>query len=462
MAGITIIGLGRSDERSLDPVARAALADAEVYLRAEPSGALATLPALQNRLNFEAELSESDPIRERLDAWIDRLLAVAETQDLVYAVPGDGLLADATVRLLRARADEAGIPVTVIPGQSMVMDAASVLPGGAFGPGLQLVDALDLALVVEEFPFAGGQLPLSPLRPALIFHLGCPPIVAAAHSALRHLYPDDTPVTLLESRSQARTVPLHEVTSSDRAWALFLPPGDPLTQGRTSDALEQIVARLRAPGGCPWDREQTHHSLMQSSIEEAYEVLEAIERGDVTELAEELGDLLLQAYLHAQIATESGDFTLADVFEAVNTKLVRRHPHVFGDVTATSAAEVLHNWDRIKQEERAKQGVTEEESPLGRIPVALPALMRAQTVLRRALRQKLIDLDAGAFRQRLVDLANDRAELTPTSIAEALVAIAYLATQADIDAEQALREQTKAIEDAARRHASSSSTGRLA
>jgi len=140
--------------------------------------------------------------------------------------------------------------------------------------------------------------------------------------------------------------------------------------------LVDIMARLRAPGGCPWDREQTHESLRPYLVEEAYEVLEAIDRGDVAALRDELGDVLLQVLFHAEIAAEDGRFRLADVASAIADKLERRHPHVFGDVQVRDADEVVRNWRRIKAEERRAAGA--DPGVLASVPPGQPALARAQ------------------------------------------------------------------------------------
>jgi tetrapyrrole methylase family protein/MazG family protein len=148
--------------------------------------------------------------------------------------------------------------------------------------------------------------------------------------------------------------------------------------------LVDIVARLRAPGGCPWDREQTHESLKRNLLEECYEVLEAIDRGEPQLLAEELGDLLVQIAFHADIAREAAEFELADVLTSVNRKLVRRHPHVFGDAQVADAREVERNWERIKQAERDQAGT--RKSPVDGIPRDLPALTHAQLMQDRVAR----------------------------------------------------------------------------
>jgi MazG family protein len=154
-----------------------------------------------------------------------------------------------------------------------------------------------------------------------------------------------------------------------------------------------LQARLRAPGGCPWDREQTHASLRTFLLEETYEVLEALEGSESEKVASELGDLLLQIVFHAQLAAEAGRFDISDVIEAIHTKLVRRHPHVFGDVKAGTSAEVLKNWEQLKAEEReTERGKNAKEadersngsSILDGVPRTLPALLQAYGLTRRA------------------------------------------------------------------------------
>ena len=154
----------------------------------------------------------------------------------------------------------------------------------------------------------------------------------------------------------------------------------------TGDAFSHLVgvlARLRDPGGCPWDQEQTHDSLKRSLLEESYEVLEAIDNNVPARLTEELGDVLLQVLFHAQIAAEVGDFTVDDVVESLRDKLVRRHPHVFGDTTVKDAQEVEANWERLKQQERENEM---DRSALGNVPASTPALAYAQLIQDRASR----------------------------------------------------------------------------
>src|SRR5881296_87030 len=146
--------------------------------------------------------------------------------------------------------------------------------------------------------------------------------------------------------------------------------------------LVDLMARLRAPGGCPWDREQTPETLRPYLLEEVYEVLEAIDHGDAEAIRDELGDLLLQIVFQSQLAAEAGRFTVADVASAIADKLVRRHPHVFGDVQVRDAQEVVRNWRRIKAEERRGKG--EDDDVFAGVPAALPALLRAEQLGEKA------------------------------------------------------------------------------
>jgi len=159
--------------------------------------------------------------------------------------------------------------------------------------------------------------------------------------------------------------------------------------GAWFEKLVRVMARLRAPGGCPWDREQTHATLRTYLIEEAYEVLEALDGADDVKFAEELGDLLLQVVFHAQMADEEGRFTIVDVIREIYEKMIRRHPHVFGEKQAKDAAEVLRNWEIIKKEERqAKVAVEEDtaESVLDGVPRSLPALLEGYQLTQKAAR----------------------------------------------------------------------------
>jgi tetrapyrrole methylase family protein/MazG family protein len=199
--------------------------------------------------------------------------------------------------------------------------------------------------------------------------------------------------------------------------------------------------RLRGPGGCPWDLEQTHQSLARHLLEEAHEALEAIDAGDLEHLREELGDLLLQVMFHAEMAAQEGAFDIDDVAEGIVAKLVRRHPHVFGDVEVDSAAEVLVNWERIKQEEKGEHAVDHE------IPATLPALARAAKVQRRAAGSgfdwRTGEAALAKVREELQELEEAPAERAEEELGDVLFAVAALGRQLGVDPETALRKATR-------------------
>lgn len=206
--------------------------------------------------------------------------------------------------------------------------------------------------------------------------------------------------------------------------------------------LVEVMAKLRSPDGCPWDREQTHQSLARHLLEETYETLETIDNDDVTGLREELGDLVLQVIFHSEIAYEEGAFSVADVLDDLRAKLIKRHPHVFGDVTANTADEVYANWEKDK---RAEKGTGVLES----IPKALPSLARAAKVHRRALQVGFRWQGLEGFLDKLdEELAELRAELeTPhrnrermeAELGDVLFMVASLAQHLDVEPETALR-----------------------
>ena len=214
-------------------------------------------------------------------------------------------------------------------------------------------------------------------------------------------------------------------------------------QLETFQALVHIVARLRAPGGCPWDQEQTHDSLKRHLLEESYEVIEAIDQGDPAILSEELGDLLVQIAFHADIAKEAGDFQIEEVLRKINSKLVRRHPHVFSDGQAKDAREVEQNWEQIKAQERNDKG--EMKSPVQGIPANLPALAYAQLMQDRVSKAGFEWDDIFGVLDKLIEeVAEFRAAVTPEEkeheLGDLLFSMVNLTRWAGAHAEDVLRQ----------------------
>jgi tetrapyrrole methylase family protein / MazG family protein len=255
-----------------------------------------------------------------------------------------------------------------------------------------------LSVVVAERLVA---TPIEPSRPVLIVPAARLRVVSDAppaplpgrHGAnggdpiavLRRLYPADHPVGRFGLPAGTT---IGDMTPADLDQALYLAPLAPVAATASPWGMPWISDRLRAPDGCPWDREQTHESLRNHLLEEAYEVYDALEHGATPELAGELGDLLLQVVLHAQLAAEAGVFDMTDVWSAIATKIVRRHPHVFGESEARTAADVNRQWERIKAAERAvaadETGAEAPKSALDGISRSLPALAASQEMQERA------------------------------------------------------------------------------
>jgi MazG family protein len=212
------------------------------------------------------------------------------------------------------------------------------------------------------------------------------------------------------------------------------------------DALIETIHRLRAPGGCPWDREQTHKSILSCLLDETYEFFEAVENEDVKGMREELGDLLLQVVLHAEMAQETGAFSIDEVARDINEKLIRRHPHVFGDVQVDSSKEVLKNWETIKKGEKKHRKYLVDD-----IPDALPALFRAEKMQRRVARVGFdwtdmnpvldkVEEEFAEFRQAIAHNDHENAE---EELGDILFALVNVGRHKNICAEDALRASVK-------------------
>jgi len=449
---IVVVGLGPGDPGLLTTETALALSSDRVFLRTRIHPTLEKLANSSNWPSFDDLYEQLETFEEVYDRIVEKLMREVETGSLVYAVPGHPLFGEATVRRLLQVATERKVPVRVLPAISFLDSIVTSLGIDPVETSLQLVDALELVAVTEAQPFAGGELPLSPLRPACVAQIYSRNIASHAKLALLRVYPEDLVVTMLRATGSAaceiRTMPLYEIDHHDvnHLSSLYLPSVNPLENDRSFEGLQQIIAQLRAPGGCPWDREQTHDSLIRHMIEEAYEVVHAIEGNSSGDLAEELGDVLLQVLLHAQIAEEAETFMLEDVIEILARKLVRRHPHVFGNRVIDSSGEVVKAWDQIKAQERAGKATVEAESPFGVIPPTLPALARAQTLMRRA-ESRGFDVVLGTP-ELMTDMTNEN-DVSEAQVAQKLATIVRDAATNGVDAEQALRRWTEQFEKVA-------------
>jgi tetrapyrrole methylase family protein / MazG family protein len=315
------------------------------------------------------------------------------------------------------------------------------MSGLDFSRAFELVSSLELGEVAQLSLAAGqevsaGHVPPFPVdAPALVMDVQD---VKPARAALLHQYPAEHPVRLLEAGGQWRDIQLGEW---NQAGSLYLPP---LPVGSSFEAFHEIISHLRAPDGCPWDREQTHLTLRKHLLEETYETLTAMDAGDAEKMREEFGDLLLQIVLNAQIACEYGEFTLSDILKGIYDKIIRRHPHVFGEVQVDGVGQVLSNWESIKKEERNKKGEG-EKSLLDGLPAALPALNQAQEYQDRAARVGFdwpeIDGVLEKVKEEIEEVrqANNPAELS-AELGDLFFVLVNLARWKKVDAEAALRE----------------------
>jgi tetrapyrrole methylase family protein/MazG family protein len=284
-----------------------------------------------------------------------------------------------------------------------------------------------------------------PTAPLAVINLETAEERLRAYRVLRKSLRDDDRFIFHYADGSERELPLRDLAAADGLTEAHIIPLPPEEAPRSLAGAIGIVARLRGPDGCPWDREQTPESLIRFVIEEAYEVGEAIRRGDAGDTAEELGDVLLQVLLQSEIAAETGAFTLGDVLETLDEKLIRRHPHVFADGQAGTAADVEKSWDAIKQSEKAQR-----PSALHGAGKGLPALMAAQAVLRRARSTGFDWPTSDAIWAKLEEEIQELREAeSPSEIEHELGDVIFMLTRIalihDLDAESVLQSAIERV-----------------
>jgi tetrapyrrole methylase family protein/MazG family protein len=307
--------------------------------------------------------------------------------------------------------------------------------GIADQPGVFLVGAAN---------FEGQHVPMFPPEiPALIAGFDVPDQAIKVKLVLSCVYPQDHPVRFVDKNGNV-TDGLLGGMGDDGAASLsgILVPA--LEKGTSFEQFQEIVAHLRAPDGCPWDREQTHLSLRKHLLEETYETLSALDSQNPQKMSEEFGDLLLQIVLHAQIASEFEEFRMTDIIKNIHDKIIRRHPHVFGDVEVDGVGNVLSNWEKIKAAER-KSGGEAEKGVLDGLPPALPALSQAQEYQDRAARVGFDWPEIGGVLDKINEEINEVRQSTSEAelaaeLGDLFFALVNLARWKKIDAESALRE----------------------
>ncbi|PTM54812.1 nucleoside triphosphate pyrophosphohydrolase [Desmospora activa] len=451
---ITVVGLGAGDVENL-PLGtfRLLTSDRRIWLRTKEHPGVAWLQGEGMKADtfddvYEEESDFSAVYRRIVDTLLTEAAGGAE---VVYAVPGHPLVAESTVRQLLEQGERVGVTVEIKGGGSFLDPAFTVL---ALDPleGFQLLDGTALDAKKIE--------PNQHLLIAQVYDRG---VASEVKLTLMEVLPDDHPVQVVSAAGvpgmeQVERMPLWELDRADRFGNLttvYVPPV--VAQDarlRRFSHLEEIIARLRAPDGCPWDRKQTHESLRPYLLEESYEFLEAVAESDPEAMADELGDVLLQVLLHSQIAREEGTFDIGDVIANLAEKMIRRHPHVFGDATAKNATDVKQKWEEIKQEERA--GKLQADSILAGIPSTFPALARAHQLQKKAAKVGFDWPDIAGVRAKVAEeLQELEAAENPVhqeeELGDLLFTVVAMARFVERDPEQALLAACRKFERRFRR-----------
>jgi tetrapyrrole methylase family protein/MazG family protein len=375
---IEIVGLGAGDLEQLPLGVYKKITKAQhLYLRTKEH------PAVDELVKEGLQFTSFDSVYEKHEQFEDVYLEItsillekAESEELIYAVPGHPLVAEQTVQLLLEKGLDAGIEIIIGGGQSFVDALFQSLKIDPID-GFQLLDGT--ALNADD---------LKQSQHIFISQVYDQFVASEVKLTLMEKYPDEYMVTIVTAagskQEEIMTVPLYELdhrVKVNNLTSVYIPPvKDENILFKNFSKLREIISVLRGPNGCPWDKEQTHESLKRYLIEETYEVIEAIDQGDIEHLIEELGDVLLQVMLHAQIGEDEGYFSIADVIEGISEKMVRRHPHVFGSVEVENTEEVLQNWEEIKKQEKGEA----DSSLLAGVSYSLPNLMRAFELQKKA------------------------------------------------------------------------------
>ena len=441
MPGITLLGLGPGNPDQLTREAWDVLSTAEeVWLRTRQHPTVNALPSTLSLHSFDELYENGETFDQVYDSIVEKVLELGRRPGgVIYAVPGHPFVAETTCPKIARLARDEGLATTIVEGLSFLEPTFSALGLDPY-PRLTLFDAMELSTAhVPAFP---------PDIPVLVAQLYSRLVASEVKMTLGEMYPDNHPVRLVHAAGTkdelVEELKLYEIDRSDHVGlltSLYVPP---LGEGTSFEAFQEIVAHLRAPDGCPWDREQTHQSLRTHLLEETYEALSAIDADDISGMQEEFGDLLLQIVLHAQIANEDGEFTINSIINGIHDKIVRRHPHVFGEAQLDGVKGVLQNWEKLKEAERKDNG-KKEKGLLDGVPLALPALTQAQEYQDRAARVgfdwPVVDgvLDKVVEEIQEIKETMNQVELTE-EIGDLFFVLVNLARWKKIDAESALRE----------------------
>jgi tetrapyrrole methylase family protein / MazG family protein len=435
---ITIAGLGAGDLDQMTLGIYRMLEKAEtIYARTINHPAVEELIAQGKTFITFDEIYEKHDQFEPVYQEIAEVLfnAAEENGHVIYVVPGHPLVAEQAVQLLLHNAEKNNTEVTVAGGKSFLDEMYTALKIDPI-EGCQILDGTSLKK--EELQIR-HHLVIVQVYDAFI--------ASEVKLTLMEKYPDDYEVAVVtaagSSSESIKKVPLYELDQTvtlNNLTAVYVPPVKEETlMYRDFSFLKSVIERLRGPGGCPWDQKQTHVSLKKYLIEEAYEVLEAIDEENDETLAEELGDVLLQVLLHAQIGEEEGFFEMDDVIGVLTEKMIRRHPHVFGDVNAEDADEVVANWDAIKAQEAGKE---DRESLLDGVPKGMPAILKAFQYQKRAAKVGFDWKETGPVYDKILEELKEfqeaEGEEQLKELGDLLFSVVNLARFYKIDPEEAL------------------------
>lgn len=441
LPSITIVGLGPGNREHWTRAAYTVLTEADaIYVR--QAGHLSAFEIKGKIYAFDSIYQQSNDLAHTYREIAAAVIKLGQRPSgVTYAVPGHPHLDDPTTPIIKTEAANLSIPITIIPGLSLADASLKTLK-------LDLLDHLQITSAHKIAPL--HHPPFNPDQAALITGLASQNLASRVKQVLLNAYSDSFVVTLVNITGNAKDrvwscplVDLDQQPTYDEMTVLYFPAD---AANSSFSTFQGTIAHLRAPEGCPWDREQTHQTLRPFLLEETYEVLEALDEGNPAALAEELGDLLLQIVLHTQIATGARDFRMGEVIGHIHRKLIRRHPHVFGDVTVNGAEEVTINWEAIKKAERTTSNAENSTIPsaLDGIPPALPALAQALTISKRAVRVGFEWPNIEGVLDKLIEEAHEITSATnqtdlEAEIGDLLFSAVNLARWRQVDPESALR-----------------------
>lgn len=359
-----------------------------------------------------------------------KLIEEAKEKDVTYCVPGNPFFAEESIHRILELSRSKGLRVKFIPGMSFLDEVIAAAEMDPVALGLRIVDAHRLA-----------DCSLSSDQNILVVQLSSKLAASDVKLELLHHFPPEHPVNLIDSVSnEVKAIHLLEIDSLKEyspTASLFV-PALPVEKAISFEDFVSKISKLRSPGGCPWDREQTHLSLRHHLLEESYEVLEALDDLDLKKLEGELGDLLLQIVLHAQIASEEGVFSMSDVLKSINEKIVRRHPHIFGEEEAESPEAVRVLWEDIKREEEGHQ-------LFEGLPRELPSLLYSQKIQNKAAHMGFDWESAEGIVDKIGEEVDELMEVVEAGgdvedeLGDLLFSLVNLSRRLEIDAEGALR-----------------------